>query len=601
MTETPDAAKIIDIRAQVEARIQEESPDLPPDDTGGPGGGPPITPKFIRQCLKNKERGDGILYATLHRGRFVCNLKERDPAKDRGIWLYYNGVHWEMDKRFLAHEAVEDVATLYQQESEKLADLLDTARANLLSANKQVALANKLLKKAEKTGDADKKADADDLGFAAEAEAEKYKQEYAIIKADKKEFDSRVDHLRSCNGREKTLIMAHRIGQRDSLAVIGNEFDQKPWLLPCKNGVIDLQTGRLLPGRPEDYLLRAVPFEYHYDPLYLLTGDNSPCPTWDKFIDEIHQDDPAVCEFVKRMIGYGITGLTSEHIFPIFTGAGRNGKGTMFETIKYILDELAWAIEPEMFLDQKFTRSSAGPSADKVSLYGRRFVIASETDDGRKISAAMVKKLTGGDTLTVRSPFDKYEWGFVPSHSIYLYTQDIPYGVTKDFALRQRTVIIDYPLRYVDDPNFEAEQDPANAHLFRLKDKALPAKLKAETPGILMALVRYCLLWQRDGFNPPDSIRQAVADRHREEDTLGQFFDECLEITRLPTDWEKFGALYAHYLKWWDEYLAGGKAKPVSKKAFAKYLKEDKGFECDHSNGRRYLGVRITDQYRFAE
>lgn len=575
---------------------------------------PLVDAKFIRNCLGNNERGAGMMYAALHRGKYVCNLKERDATKDRGIWYLYNGVHWELDKRYLAHNAVEDVAKVFHDESLKLDPLIEEVTAKLHEANDRVSEADRKAKDAKskrddalknsdqaKLAEADLlKAQADQEGTLAEAEAKLHKSEYARLRAEKKAFDSRVDWLRSVAGIDKTLINAHRIGDA-SLSVIGHEFDQKPWLLPCKNGIIDLQTGRLHKGRPEDYLLRAVPFEYTYDADFLRTGNNTPSPTWDRFFNEIHLDNEEVIAFVARIIGYGITGLTTEHTFPIFKGAGRNGKGTMFEMIKFILGDLAWAIQPEMLLEQKNSRSSVGPSADLVSLYGRRFVIASETDEGRKISTAMVKRLTGGDSLTVRAPFDKYEWGFIPTHSVYLYVNDLPYGITRDFAMRQRLALVDYPLRYVDDPDQEAKDDKVNAHLYRLKDKGLTAKLKAEAPGILQTLVRWCMLWQRDGCPPPDSVRRAVMDRSREEDTMGQFFEECLERTENLDDWVTFKSVYDHYLKWWEEYHGGGKGKPYGKKAFGTYLKDTRAIPCDTSNGRRYRGLRIANPYAYTE
>ncbi|GFO62006.1 hypothetical protein GMLC_41850 [Geomonas limicola] len=602
-------------RSLVEDRIRLENDSLADLDKSEDVPAPLITPQFIRDCLGNNERGDGVLYATLHRGKYVCNLKERDATKDRGVWYVFNGVHWELDKRYLAHNAVEEVAVLYDQEAQKLVPALEEAYNNLTEANLRVSQANKKAKVAERNKIAALKsenkelelsseilkAEADAEGLAAEAEVLSLKGAYAKLKAEKKELESRVDRLRSASGIERTLTHAHRIGPRDSLAVIGHEFDQKPWLLPCLNGVIDLQTGMLYKGKPQDYLLRAVPFEYNYAPDFLKNGNKSPCPTWDHFFGEIHQEDPEVISFVQRILGYGITGLTTEHWFPVFIGAGRNGKGTMFEVIKQILGELAWAIQPEMLLEQKNSRSSVGPSADLVSLYGRRFVIASETDEGRKISTAMVKRLTGGDSLTVRAPFDKYEWGYTPTHSIYLYTNDPPWGLTKDFAMRQRLAMIEYPLRYVDAPDQERKDDPARANLYRLKDKGLMEKLRKEYPGILQALVRWCLLWQRDGLQLPDKLRDTLHERVREEDTLGQFFDECINRTDDNDHWVTFKQLYGHFLKWWEEYNGGGRAKPHSKKAFGHYLKEVLCLSCDSSNGRRYFGLRIKDEYAFSE
>ena len=587
-----------EIRAQVEARIREEVPEDLPEPVQGQSAAPELSGKFIRDCLNSNERGDGVLYATLHRGKFVCNLKERDATKDRGIWYLYNGVHWELDKRHLANNAVEDVARLYLREAERLRGLMDDLYEQLQAANKEVSRANKLAKEAEKNKDLAKKIEADELGTRSEAEAARLKGEYGALRAEWKEYNSRIDRLRSCPGIEKTLTMAHRIGPVDSLSIIGNEFDQKPLLLPCKNGVIDLRTGKLHPGKPDDYLLRAVPFEYTYDPHYLATGENSPCPKWDKFFDEIHLGKDSVAGFVKRLLGYGITGLTTEHFIGVFKGAGRNGKGTMFELIKNILGELAWAINPEMILDQKNSRGTAGPSADLVSLYGRRFVIASETDEGKKISSSMVKRLTGGDTLTVRAPFDKYEWGYTPTHTLFLYTNDVPYGLTKDFALRQRLVLVDYPLRYVDNPEYEAGKDPSNAHLYRLKDKDLPADLRGESPGILMWLVRACLLWQQLGLAPPEDILAATQDLYFQEDTIGQYLAECIDINSDGSGKASFKSLYNHYLQWWEEYHGGGKSKPFGKKSFGDYLQK-RGMVPVHSNGRHYLGLSISDPYRF--
>ena len=41
----------------------------------------------------------------------------------------------------------------------------------------------------------------------------------------------------------------------------------------------------------------------------------------DKFFDEIHLGKDSVAGFVKRLLGYGITGLTTEHFIGVFKGA----------------------------------------------------------------------------------------------------------------------------------------------------------------------------------------------------------------------------------------------------------------------------------------
>jgi putative DNA primase/helicase len=623
---------IAEIRGAVQAVVADEQAALTPPPSIGGSGPPPIDGKYIRSCLENNERGDGVLFATLFKGRFVFNKKEKDDG-----WYGFNGVHWEKDKRNDAHDCVEQVAALYLREADRLLGLIDTARESLAVANALIAEANATAKHAKQTKNSDLQTEADIQGKAAEAEAAKHKADLVSCKAYRKEFMRRVNRLRSVNGIEKTLTCAHRIGS-DSLSVLGNEFDQRPWLLPCKNGVIDLQTGALRLGNPDDYLLHSIPYEYNPDPDYLLTGQNSPCPRWEKFISEILLDKPDIIAFLQRLLGYGITGLSTEHFLGVFIGDGRNGKGTMFETIKAILGELAWSIQPEMLLEQKNIRSSAGPSADLASLYGRRFVIASETDEGRRISGAMVKRLTGADTLTVRAPHDKYEYTFTPTHSLYLYTNDAPYGLARDFALRERLLYIDFPLRYVDDPAAKSLQDPAHAEHYRLKAAGLPAALLAEAAGIIAWLVRGCLLWQRDGLAPPASVRAAVASIGYSDDLLAQYLDACCyqdwaEDRLYPSgdircheqlaykslrddnlnnppgdspdwwsylcpgvqsgDWLTLKELYGSFKKWYFDNIDEREIKVPGKKLVGKWL-DKKGFARDIRGGTAYVyGIRL--------
>lgn len=489
------------IRAQVEERRQLEEEQFGGKPPAG-GGGSEITSKLVAACLHQNERGDGLLFARMHRGKYLY-------VKRTGQWMCWNGVHWQVDTRNLAMAGVEEVAARYDLERQ--------------SYDKQIA----------------------------DCPAEK-KDELARLQAMRKNYARRVERLRSCKGAANCLAFAHQIGI-ESLAIVGDEIDQKPWLLPCKNGVVDLRTGLLQPGRPEDHLVTAIPTEFPDCSHYLTTGEVSPCPIWEQTMLEIHQDDTELAGFVQRWLGYQVTGLIREHYIGVFVGAGRNGKGTLFETVKAVMGPLAWSIQPDMILEQKNARSSAGPSADLMSLYGKRLVIASETDEGKRISGARVKWLTGGDSISARSPHDKFEINFRPSHKLNLYTNHVPKGLTKDFALLQRLLFIEYPLRYVDDPAAEAQKDPANAGRYRKKNPELMDALRKEYPGILAWLVRGCLLWQAQGMQPPESIRANVAKLKKDEDIFGQWFEDCCEES--DPGWYTFTKeLYGVFEKWFHEH-----------------------------------------------
>ncbi|MCX5876627.1 MAG: phage/plasmid primase, P4 family, partial [Deltaproteobacteria bacterium] len=261
---------------------------------------------------------------------------------------------------------------------------------------------------------------------------------------------------------------------------------------------------------------------------------------------------------------------------------GRNGKGTMFETLKAIMGDLAWAVQPELILEQKNTRSSAGPSPDLVSLQGRRLVIASETDEGRRISGSKVKSLTGADTINARAPHDRFETNFTPTHKLFLYTNHIPKGLTRDYALYKRLLFINYPLKFVDNPSTEHE---------RQRDPALPAKLMAEGPGILAWLVQGCLEWQEHGLAPPDKLRADVDALRASEDTFQQFFTD-----RMADDKDSiclFKDIYTKFQAWYIEEIDENTRYIPSKIKISGWL-EKRGYDKAKPSGQAtFFGVGL--------
>ncbi|BDD88727.1 DNA primase family protein [Desulfofustis limnaeus] len=529
-----DAEKLKEMRRKIDEARQEEEKLLGVD--GEPAAAADdgadhfeddletVDKYFVSQCFKNNERGDGTMFARLNRDRYLY-------VKITGEWLMWVGHHWSVDKKDYAHNAVDLVAQRYEQQCQEIE--ADISEAVDKERNTEAKRLRDLLAK----------------------------------------YKARIKKLRGIGGARACLEWSHKIGD-DSLAIVGDEVDQQPMLLPCKNGVIDLKTGKLKPGRPGDYLVKAIPIEWQ--------GIDAPRPTWERVIDEIHvveqdgalQSSPEIVSFIRRLFGYAITGLTTEHFIACFVGEGRNGKGTMFEVLRAILGDLAWAIQPELILEQKNTRSSAGPSPDMVSLQGRRMVIASETDENRRVSGAKVKMLTGSDTICARSPHDRFETNFRPTHKLFLYTNHIPGGLTRDYALVKRLLFLQYPLKYVDNPSEENE---------RQRDPLLIEKLMKEAPGILAWLVQGCLEWQQHGLAPPEKIRADVEQLRRSEDTFEQFFLDVMEKSEsnIPV---KFAEIYQRYKEWYVDAVSESTTYMPSKKKISAWL-ERRGYTKDTKGG----------------
>lgn len=525
-------AKVVDIRAQVEARTQQEAEDLAkafPEKERHGGKGGPDDPDWIWTCLQANELGDGILFSAINRGRFLFDASA-------GEWLVWNGNFFDRDITNQASYAVEEVVVRYLGEAQAI--------GRKMSASSD-------------------------------------EEEIARLQQRQSRILKRVDRLRSVRGRQNCLSFATTCGH-GSLVVTGERLDSNPWLLPCRNGVIDLRTGRLRPGEPDDLMTKGANVDFPKDcDEYLVNGTNSPCPTWEAFILEIMAGDQAKADYLARLFGYGITGLTQEHVFAVLFGHGRNGKGTLTETLQHVLGPLAAPVPAELLLDQGKVSNPAGPSPHLMALRGLRLAFCSETDQGRRFSAARVKWLSGGDSLVGRHPHDRAPTTFPPSHLLCLGTNHKPRADSSDFAFWSRLHLVEFGLSYVDRPSAPHE---------RPIDKNLSEKLSKERSGILAWLVRGCILWQNGGLQPPPSVLSATSEYRRSEDDLAEWIeDKCIEADGAIITAK---AAYQSFRDWWTENISD---KPPSQKRFGDAMSR-RGYQKDRGaagGARRYLGLEL--------
>lgn len=390
------------------------------------------------------------------------------------------------------------------------------------------------------------------------------------IESNRKIILNRIQQLQTVKRKEYILKLA-RTGD-DSLAIRGDEWDKQDMLLGVLNGVIELENGILRPGNPTDYIMTVAPTMFH--------GLDFPAPIWEKFLLDIFNNDVELVAYIQRLLGYGITGMTNHHVIPIFYGPhGRNGKGTILETMKFALGKITYKTRSEVLLESRYSAARGAADADTLAFRGKRIIWASETGDGRALNAAKLKELCGGDTLNARAPYGKRPVEFSPTHLLILLTNDRPAAPANDDALWERIHLIPFNIRFVDNPHGPNE---------RKADHDLLEKLKAEASGILAWLVRGCIQFKAEGLNPPDSVRFATSEYRTYEDDIGRFIlEKC--VCRNDVS-EKISDIYNAYSPWHE--LSGLPGKAISLKKLSQRL-VNLGFTRDDS-GRNVIFKGIT-------
>ena len=368
-----------------------------------------------------------------------------------------------------------------------------------------------------------------------------------------------------CNkGARSRTEMLDVVKHRTAVSI--DQFDRDPWLLAVQNGVVDLRRGTLLPHRREQMISALCPTSY---------DSKASCPRWEQFLSEIMDGDAEMIACLQRMAGYFLTGDISVQILPIFYGPGGNGKNVFLDTTTGLMGPYAAGAPPNLIT----ARWNDEHPTEIADLCGKRLIIASEMEEGRKMRVGLVKRLTGDKYLKARFMRQDY-FQFERTHKTLLVTNNKPVITEVSHAIWRRLRLIPFTVTIP-----EAKQD-----------KRLTEKLTGEWPGILAWAVRGCIDWQQRqcDLGLPEAVQEATAEYRKDSDPVGAFIEEhCIvnhdvKIAR--------STLYQAYEEWAKK--AG--EQTLTGKAFANRMRghnfED-GWTTEHGKRQRaWNGIALASQ-----
>lgn len=338
--------------------------------------------------------------------------------------------------------------------------------------------------------------------LAAERVANSIKTEKPELK-----FSTKTDNDKAMNewyrfqkDSRSHMAKMHMIDEFKKYVIVKHgEFDKEDMLLNTESGYVDLSNGELHDHDIDKKFSHQTLAEY---------SDNVDAPLWEKFLNQIFNNDEELIHYVQKAIGYSFTGSVDEQCLFILNGRGRNGKSVFSNVVSDVAGNYAKQMNVQTIVAKKNQSGSA--NSDIARLEGARIVTSSELNEGDRFDESLVKQLTGGDKILARFLYGS-EFEYKPKFKIWMATNHLPIIRGTDDGIWRRIKII-----------------PFNIQIPKEKvDKKLEYKLKAEYTGILNWIVQGAIMWQQEGLEDPEAVRQVIENYRAEMDPLDAFLEEC--------------------------------------------------------------------------
>jgi putative DNA primase/helicase len=388
--------------------------------------------------------------------------------------------------------------------------------------------------------------------------------------ADDEEAQEKIRKFaQSSKSNAKINAALQRASKLESIAKDYAEFDRFENFFHCSNGEFDLETGTLVPHSPD--FLATKGSKVKYDP-------SAACPGFERYLHEAMGGNESLIAYLRRCAGYTLTVSTGEAAMFILTGPSGTGKTTFLSILTGVLGTYAKRAQRGTFM---LKRGDEGQPFDYAGLEGCRAFIASETEEGKTLSVAKVKEITGNEaSITACRKFrDSYE--FKPKCKVWLACNDFPKAPAGDEALWDRLKPVPFNVKFRDTQS-------------EIKDLA-EKLVQEEGSGILNWMLRGLEEYMEIGLAVPEEAKQKAQELRDEQDFLGRFLDERTARTDANGEMVMVSRLYDTFKVHAD---ATGEGRGWTRTKFNAEMRakgyEDKKVRVGDQTPRVWVGIKLV-------
>ena len=215
-------------------------------------------------------------------------------------------------------------------------------------------------------------------------------------------------------------------------------FQRSEPLFNVANGVLDLETGKLLPHSPDYMMLEQSPVIY--DP-------EADCPKFESYLEDAL--DPQYHDTLAEIYGYTMWPRYDAQRAIILFGPPRTGKGTLLRILQELLGKDNYSsVSLHDLINHTFKRAE---------LFGKRANISGDLPATPIKDPQIFQNLTGGDDVTVEFKFGR-PFQMTNAAKLIFAANKLPRIYRDDDAFYARWIIIPVEHSFLgkEDPSIEA-------------------------------------------------------------------------------------------------------------------------------------------------
>ncbi len=377
-------------------------------------------------------------------------------------------------------------------------------------------------------------------------------------------------------GRLSARDHALKLASSDkSMETDSSLFDADSNLLGVQNGVLDLTTGKL--RQPDRALLVTKRAGCNFDAAAV-------APLFSDFMRAVTGGDVDFLRHLQEVVGSALLGRAFRTSVHVFYGPPATGKTTLIEIVLKLLGDYGRASKADLLMRHNRGVDPEKPSPFLRSLRGLRLIVCSELNEGVAFDEALLKDLTGGDTITARG-LNESPVTFPNTATILIRGNHMP-TIGADPAVRERVKVAP----------FDHAVDASS------RDKQLAEKIiTVELPGVLNWALIGMRRYVKRGleFDLPKEVLQATHQMQVNSDVIGLWVDDCCEVdaSQSTAPWRENATEVARSYRDW---CAANGHNPCSSTSLWRKLRKRFGFSEDPkvwplpSNGRKWAtGIKL--------